>query len=58
MEESKAERKAGKQEVGKSSGQATKFIYLNNISHTLGEPEFVVQQFFKIQASVPACTLH
>ncbi len=48
MEESKAEWKAGKKEIGKSSGQATKFIYLNNISHgqnlssTSGEPEFVV----------------
>jgi hypothetical protein len=39
MEESKAERKAGKKEVGKSSGQATKFIYLNNISHTLAQPQ-------------------
>jgi hypothetical protein len=28
MEESKAEWKAGEKEVGKSSGQATKFIYL------------------------------
>ncbi len=49
MEESKAERKAGKKEVGKSSGQATKLIYLNNISHgqnlssTSGKSEFVVQ---------------
>jgi hypothetical protein len=48
MEESKAEWKAGKKEVGKSSGQAIKFIYLNNISHgqnlssNSGEPDFVV----------------
>jgi hypothetical protein len=49
MEESRAEWKAGKKDEGKSSGHATKFIYLNNISHgqnlssTSGEPEFVIQ---------------